>query len=72
MFVVCGYLLIYNIFDISVMQDVRQYGLLRTIGTSTRQIKGIVNRQAVWLTLIGLPIGLIAGFVAGWLSLIHI
>ena len=49
MFVVCGYLLIYNIFDISVMQDVRQYGLLRTIGTSTRQIKSIVNRQAVWL-----------------------
>lgn len=29
MFVLCGYLLIYNIFDISVMQDVRQYGLLR-------------------------------------------
>ncbi len=65
MFVVCGYLLIYNIFDISVMQDVRQYGLLRMIGTSTRQIKGIVNRQTVWLTLIGLPIGLIAGFFAG-------
>lgn len=47
------------------MQDVRQYGLLRMIGTSTRQIKSIVNRQAVWLTLIGLPIGLIAGFFAG-------
>ena len=39
LFVVCGYLLIYNVFDISVMQDVRQYGLLRTIGTSSRQIK---------------------------------
>ena len=65
MFVLCGYLLIYNIFDISVMQDVRQYGLLRLIGASTRQIKSIVNRQAVWLTLIGLPIGLIAGFFAG-------
>lgn len=47
------------------MQDVRQYGLLRMIGASTRQIKNIVNRQAVWLTLIGLPIGLIAGFFAG-------
>ena len=58
LFVVSGYLLIYNIFDISVMQDVRQYGLLRTIGTSTRQIKKIVNRQALWLTLIGLPLGL--------------
>lgn len=69
MFVVCGYLLIYNIFDISVMQDVRQYGLLRTIGTSTRQIKSIVNRQAVRLTLIGMPVGLAAGFFAGWLLL---
>ena len=64
MFVICGYLLIHNIFDISVMQDVRQYGLLRTLGTSTRQIKKIVNRQAVMLTLIGLPIGLIMGFFA--------
>lgn len=63
LFVVSGYLLIYNIFNISVMQDVRQYGLLRTIGTSTRQIKKIVNRQAIWLTLIGLPLGLIFGFL---------
>ncbi len=69
LFVVCGYLLIYNVFDISVMQDVRQYGLLRTIGTSSRQIKKLVNRQAFWLTLIGLPVGLIAGFFAGWLVL---
>lgn len=69
LFVVCGYLLIYNIFDISVMQDVRQYGLLRTIGASSRQIKSIVNRQAVRLTLIGLPIGLIVGYFAGWMML---
>ncbi len=69
MFVVCGYLLIYNIFDISVMQDVRQYGLLRTIGASPRQIKKLVKRQAVWLTLIGLPIGLAGGFAAGCLAL---
>lgn len=61
LFVLCGYLLIYNIFDISVMLEVRQYGLLRTIGTTTRQIERIVNRQAAGLTLIGLPFGLIAG-----------
>ena len=39
MFVVCGYLLIYNIFDISVMQEVRQYGLLRMIGASRGRSK---------------------------------
>jgi len=69
LFVVCGYLLIYNVFDISVMQDVRQYGLLRTIGTSSRQIKKLVNQQALCLTLISLPIGLATGFLAGWLVL---
>lgn len=51
------------------MQDVQQYGLLRTIGCSTRQIKKLVNRQAVWLTVIGLPIGLIAGFLVSWVLL---
>ena len=65
LFVAGGYLLIYNIFDISIMQDVRQYGLLRTIGASTRQIKRIVNRQAIRLTVIGLPIGLVAGYFVG-------
>lgn len=69
LFVICGYLLIYNIFDISVMQEVRQYGLLRTIGTTTRQIKRIVNRQAMILTLIGLPVGLVAGFGVSYLLL---
>ena len=72
MFVICGYLLIYNIFDISVMQNVREYGLLRIIGTSTAQIKSIVRRQAVWLTAIGLPIGLAAGYLAGWLMLPYV
>lgn len=69
LFMTCGYLLIDNIFDISIMQDVQQYGLLRTIGCSARQIKKLVNRQAVWLTVIGLPIGLIAGFLASWMLL---
>lgn len=69
LFVICGYLLIYNIFDISVMQEVQQYGLLRTIGTTTRQIKRIVNRQAMILTLIGLPIGLATGFGVSYILL---
>ncbi|MDD3490893.1 MAG: ABC transporter permease, partial [Paludibacter sp.] len=63
LFAVCGYLLIYNIFDISVIQDIQQYGLLRTIGTSTRQVKRLVNMLAIKLTLIALPVGLILGYL---------
>jgi len=69
LFVFAGYLLIYNIFDISVTQEIRHYGLLRTIGTSGRQIKRIVRLQAVWLSITGIPIGLLLGFLIGKFSL---
>lgn len=60
-----GYLIIYSIFAISVSGDIRFYGLLKTIGTTGRQIKGIVRRQALILSAIGIPLGLILGFFLG-------
>ncbi|AIW41651.1 MULTISPECIES: ABC transporter permease [Paenibacillus] len=60
-----GYLIIYNIFQISVMRDIRFYGLLKTIGTSGKQIRRIIRRQALVLSVIGIPFGLIAGFFVG-------
>jgi len=60
-----GYLIIYNIFQISVIRDIRFYGLLKTIGTTGRQIRRIIRRQAVFLSVIGIPVGLIMGFFIG-------
>ena len=39
-----GYLIIYNIFQISVAGDIRFYGLLKTIGTTPRQLKRIIRQ----------------------------
>lgn len=65
---VSGYLIIYNIFYISVASDIHFYGLLKTIGTTRRQLSKIVRRQAYLLCLIGIPAGLLAGyFTAAWL-----
>lgn len=60
---ITGYLIIYNIFYISVFQDIRFYGLLKTIGTTRRQIKRMILRQALVLSAIGIPIGLAAGYL---------
>nr|WP_325205455.1 ABC transporter permease [uncultured Oscillibacter sp.] len=60
-----GYLIIYNVFQISVTNDIRFYGLLKTIGTTGKQLKRIVRQQALLLSLIGIPIGLLMGFVIG-------
>lgn len=66
--IVTGYLIIYNVFQISVTNDIRFYGLLKTIGTTGKQIRRIVRQQAFLLCLIGIPAGLLLGWSAGaWL-----
>lgn len=60
-----GYLIIYNVFQISVSNDIRFYGLLKTIGTTSRQIRRMIHHQAFLLSVIGIPLGLIAGYGAG-------
>lgn len=62
---ISGYLIIYNVFYISVTQDIQFYGLLKTIGASGRQLRCIVLRQAMKLSCIGIPAGLLAGYVVG-------
>ena len=61
-----GYLLIYNILYISVTKDVQSYGRLKTIGTTKKQIKKIIYKQATKISCIGIPIGLLLGAVVSF------
>ena len=60
-----GYLIIYNIFQLSVTGDIRFYGLLKTIGTTPRQLKRIIRQQSLLLCVIGIPVGLLLGYGIG-------
>lgn len=60
-----GYLIIYNIFQISVTADIQFYGKLKTLGTTTKQIKKLIYGQANRLCAIGIPIGLLLGWLLG-------
>jgi len=62
-----GYLLIYNVFYISVSQDVRFYGLLKTVGATQRQIRRIVIMQAMRLYVFGVGIGIICGTMVSFI-----
>ncbi|MBU3074489.1 ABC transporter permease [Clostridium estertheticum] len=64
--VLSGYLLIYNVLYIAVNKDINFYGLLKTIGSSPKQIKKIVKGQALRLSLMGIPIGLILGAIVSF------
>ncbi|MGN0696691.1 MAG: FtsX-like permease family protein [Oscillospiraceae bacterium] len=60
-----GYLIIYNVFRISVSNDIRHYGLLKTIGTTGRQLRRMIFIQAMTLSAAGIPIGLLIGYGIG-------
>ncbi len=55
---------IYNAFNISVLERISQFGMLRSVGATPRQIKGMVIREALILSAIGIPIGLFSGVFA--------
>ncbi len=63
--ILAGYLIIYNIFHISVKTDIQAYGLLKNAGATGRQLKRIVRMQALELSAAGIPAGLLLGFLAG-------
>lgn len=60
-FMLSGYLIIYNIFDLNLISDMKEYGLLKTIGTSGKQIRYMVKQRTRRICLIAIPIGLIIG-----------
>lgn len=57
----CVSLLIYNIMHISLQKDIRNYGLMKTLGTTIGQITGIVMRQIAKILLYGTTAGAVAG-----------
>ncbi len=61
--ILTGYLIIHNIFQISIRGDIRFYGLLKTVGTTGKQIRKLVRRQAWILSAVGIPLGLCLGFI---------
>lgn len=63
--ILSGYLIIYNIFYINVTADIRYYGLLKTIGTTGRQLRHMVRGQAFLLSGAGIPLGLLFGWLVG-------
>ena len=60
-----GYLVIYNIFEISITQDIHFWALLRMIGTDKKTIIRIVRLQASMLMILGIPLGIMIGGVLG-------
>ena len=59
-----------NSFDISITEKIKQYGMLRSIGATKKQIKRNVLFEATILGAIGIPLGLLFGCFASFILII--
>lgn len=62
----CVRMVIDNSFEISSHERIKQFGVLRAVGASKKQILGILISEALLLSAIGVPIGIAAGTAAGY------
>ncbi|MDU5571067.1 MAG: FtsX-like permease family protein [Peptoniphilus harei] len=62
---VAGYLIINNIFKISVNEDIKLLGLLKTIGMTKPQIKKLVHLESLAVVLPAIIVGDIVGISIG-------
>lgn len=61
--------IIYNTFQMSVGERRKQLGILRAIGTTRRQIRWMILREALVMSLLASAVGCILGiYGASWLS----
>ena len=59
-----------NSFDISITEKIKQYGMLRSVGATKKQIKRNVFYEATILGLIGIPLGVLLGYLASYILII--
>lgn len=52
---------IYNTVQISVLERIREFGLLRAAGATPAQIRKVVFRESILVSLVGIPLGLATG-----------
>ncbi|KIN82433.1 ABC transporter permease [Clostridium botulinum] len=56
---------IYNSLNISTVERMKEYGLIKAIGGTNKQIKKIILKEVFIIGAISLPIGLLAGMASG-------
>ena len=60
---------IYSLFYISVTEKVKEYGRLRVVGITQKQMKRLVQKESRKMSLFSIPLGIVCGCIIGYLLL---
>ena len=52
---------IYNIFQVGIANKIQEYGKIKALGATKKQMKQLIFREGIFLTFFSIPVGLLAG-----------
>lgn len=64
---IAGSIVIYSIFYLSITARVQQIGQLQTIGMTEKQVKQMIRREGLLLSMLSIPIGLLIGGIVSYI-----
>lgn len=60
---IASIIVIYNSFIISITERKKQFGMLSSIGATSRQLRSMVIKEGIFLSIIGIPLGILLSIV---------
>lgn len=72
--VIFSVLVIYNIFQVGIVEKIQEYGKIKALGATKAQMKALVFQEGMMLSAIPIPLGILAGigisclFMNYWIS----
>ena len=54
---------IYNIFQVGIANKIQEYGKIKALGATKKQMKQLIFREGIFLTFFSIPVGLLLGFL---------
>jgi putative ABC transport system permease protein len=60
---IASIIVIYNSFNISITERKKQFGMLASIGTTSKQIRNMVLKEGLLIGSIGIPLGIIGSII---------
>ena len=60
--------IIYNIFQVGITQKIQEYGKIKILGATRKQLRHLIFMEGVFLAILSIPMGVTVGFVISKIS----
>lgn len=64
--IVLSVIVIYNIFQVGIVQNIKEYGKVRALGATKKQMCRLIRLEGLFLAAYGIPAGTVAGYAIAW------